>query len=99
MTKDKKRNSSGSNARDREGDCPLCEKINQCALISNESGSCWCEAIQLPAESGDLEWGLEKLQSDLNSSKKLTLEEVKASKRCVCSSCLIRLNNVANDAK
>ena len=99
MKRDKKGNSSGSNARDRKGDCPLCEQINQCALISNESGPCWCEAIQLPAESEDLERGLEKLQSDLNSSKRLTIEEVKASKRCVCSSCLVRINNVANNAK
>ncbi len=79
----------------KQNNCPLCEQQNQCVLILNESGPCWCEAISLPTRSSDIALALEELQEGTDKSNRLTIDSIEESKACLCSACLIKISALA----
>jgi len=82
----------------KQGNCPLCEQQNQCALSLNESGPCWCEAINLESRTSDIDLALDKLQEGIVESDRLTKQALEQTETCLCLACLNKISTLIREA-
>lgn len=84
------------NTNEVASNCPLCEQDNQCAQLLNNIMTCWCQTYELVTPSLNLEQALMQLQANQdNITTYESLKSLQMTRRCVCQTCLIKLNQLA----
>lgn len=84
------------NTNEAASNCPLCEQDNQCAQLLKNKMTCWCQTYELVTPSPNLEQALMQLQANQNNITTYeSLKSLQITRRCVCQTCLIKLNQLA----
>ena len=84
------------NTNEVASNCPLCEQDNLCAQLLKNNMTCWCQTYELVTLSPNLEQALMQLQANQNNIMTYeSLNSLQMTRRCVCQTCLIKLNQLA----